>query len=131
MLQGPQAVAAARAVVAGAGGFIGGHLVRDLLGSSKQVVAVDIKPLEEWHQVLGESENVVADLREKDSILHPQSMLSARAGLARRPFGPWARAPSSQRPAEDAAFAALLHTCPLRCVTEGAAFIPGPVARRP
>ena len=53
-------------LVAGAGGFIGGHLVRDLLGSSDRVVAVDCKPLDEWHQVFGETENVVADLREKD-----------------------------------------------------------------
>ncbi len=54
-------------VVAGAGGFIGGHLVRDLLSCSRRVVAVDIKPLEEWHQVPGESENLVADLGEKDT----------------------------------------------------------------
>jgi len=53
-------------LVAGAGGFIGGHLVRDLIGSSSRVVAVDCKPLGEWHQVFGETENVVADLREKD-----------------------------------------------------------------
>ena len=45
-------------VVAGAGGFIGGHLVRELLSASDRVVAVDSKPLQEWHQVLGESENV-------------------------------------------------------------------------
>ena len=54
-------------IVAGAGGFIGGHLVRDLLGASDRVVAVDCKPLDEWHQVSGESQNVVADLREKDT----------------------------------------------------------------
>ncbi len=54
-------------VVAGAGGFIAGHLVRDLLETSHRVVAVDCKPLQEWHQVLGGSENVVADLREKDT----------------------------------------------------------------
>jgi GDP-D-mannose 3',5'-epimerase len=55
-----------RVVVAGAGGFIGGHLVADLLRSADHVVAVDSKPFEEWHQLLEEAENVRADLREKD-----------------------------------------------------------------
>jgi GDP-D-mannose 3',5'-epimerase len=38
-------------VVAGAGGFIGGHLVRHLVKTGKQVRGVDIKPLNEWYQV--------------------------------------------------------------------------------
>jgi GDP-D-mannose 3',5'-epimerase len=42
----------ATVVVAGAGGFIGGHLVADLkrLGV-KKIKAADIKPLDEWYQV--------------------------------------------------------------------------------
>lgn len=41
------------ALVTGAGGFIGGHLVKKLLEDGEHVVAVDIKPLDEWWQVNG------------------------------------------------------------------------------
>ena len=54
-------------VVAGAGGFIGGHLVGDLLGASHRVLAVDSKPLEEWHQVFDGAVKVCADLREMEA----------------------------------------------------------------
>jgi nucleoside-diphosphate-sugar epimerase len=55
-------------VVAGAGGFIGGHLVADLLRREGGVVrAVDIKPLDAWWQLHPEAENRQLDLREKDS----------------------------------------------------------------
>ncbi len=38
--------------IAGAGGFIGGHLVKTLIKNGVEVVrAVDIKPLEDWYQV--------------------------------------------------------------------------------
>jgi GDP-D-mannose 3', 5'-epimerase len=40
-----------RALVAGAGGFIGGHLVKDLLAKDFFVTAVDIKPKDDWYQV--------------------------------------------------------------------------------
>jgi len=52
-------------VVAGGGGFIGGHLVAALRAQGHQVRSVDIKPLGEWYQVLDGVENVVADLKEK------------------------------------------------------------------
>jgi nucleoside-diphosphate-sugar epimerase len=49
------------AVVAGGGGFIGGHLVSQLLRDGIAVRAVDIKPLTQWYQVHDDAENVVAD----------------------------------------------------------------------
>ena len=51
-------------LVAGGGGFIGGWLARDLLARGHQVRCVDIKPLDAWHQVHPEAENVTHDLRD-------------------------------------------------------------------
>ena len=54
-------------VVAGAGGFIGGHLVADLLRRGHtRIRAVDIKPQDDWYQVFNGVENVVADLKLAD-----------------------------------------------------------------
>ena len=39
------------ALVAGGGGFIGGHLARTLRERGFQVRSVDIKPLDEWYQI--------------------------------------------------------------------------------
>lgn len=50
------------AVVTGAGGFIGGHLVSALLGQGLSVRAVDIKPVQEWCQVHTGAENLRADV---------------------------------------------------------------------
>ena len=49
-------------LVAGGGGFIGGHLVGELLGQGLSVRSVDVKPLDEWYQVHPDAENVQADL---------------------------------------------------------------------
>jgi nucleoside-diphosphate-sugar epimerase len=53
-------------VVCGAGGFIGGHLVADLLRQGfSRIRAVDIKPLERWYQRLDGAENIGSlDLKE-------------------------------------------------------------------
>ena len=55
-------------LVCGAGGFIGGHLVKRLLAqNAKAVRCVDIKPEAEWHQAAREAENRQLDLRLKDA----------------------------------------------------------------
>jgi nucleoside-diphosphate-sugar epimerase len=49
-------------VVTGAGGFIGGHLVKALLGEGSAVRGVDVKPFSEWHQLHDGAENVQGDV---------------------------------------------------------------------
>jgi GDP-D-mannose 3',5'-epimerase len=56
-----------RIVVAGAGGFIGGHLVRELIKKGNHVRAVDIKPINEWYQISDDADNLVLDLRLRDN----------------------------------------------------------------
>ncbi len=53
-------------VVAGGGGFIGGHLVGDLLRQGyTKVRSVDVKPLDQWYQRHPEADNHSLDLSEK------------------------------------------------------------------
>ena len=56
-------------VVCGAGGFIGGHLVADLLKQGHtRIRAVDIKPLDRWYQRFNGVENIGStDLKELSS----------------------------------------------------------------
>jgi nucleoside-diphosphate-sugar epimerase len=56
-------------LVAGGGGFIGGHLVADLLGQGLSVRSVDVKPMSEWYQVHEDAQNVQADLSRLDNAL--------------------------------------------------------------
>jgi GDP-D-mannose 3',5'-epimerase len=56
-------------LVAGGGGFIGGHLVGDLLRQGLSVRSVDVKPQSGWYQVHEDAENVVADLSHLDNAL--------------------------------------------------------------
>jgi len=55
-------------LVAGAGGFIGGAMVRELRRQGhKNIRAVDVKPLDEWYQVFNDAENLILDLNLKES----------------------------------------------------------------
>jgi GDP-D-mannose 3', 5'-epimerase len=51
-----------RILVAGAGGFIGGWLVRELISQGHEVVAVDVKPRNSWYQVHEKASNHSRDL---------------------------------------------------------------------
>ena len=53
-------------LVTGEGGFIGGHLVADLLRQGHtRIRSVDNKPLDDWYQIFPDVENLHLDLREK------------------------------------------------------------------
>ena len=55
-------------VVTGAGGFIGGHLVRDLRQRGyERIRAIDAKPLSEWFQLFDDVDNRRLDLHETEA----------------------------------------------------------------
>lgn len=56
-----------RALVAGAGGFIGGHLSRKLKDMGYDVRCVDKKPLTKWYQLHDDCDNLVLDLNLKEN----------------------------------------------------------------
>ena len=57
----------AKILVGGAGGFIGGHLVKRLMQDGHQLVCADMKPFELWYQIFDENENHQLDLKEKQN----------------------------------------------------------------
>ena len=56
-------------LIAGAGGFIGGHLVSKLLKDGHEVICADIKPLEYWFQIFDKNKNFSLDLKEYENCL--------------------------------------------------------------
>ena len=57
-------------LVAGAGGFIGGHLVADLRRQGcRRIRAVDLKPMDEWYQRFDDVDNRRLDLSEKAACI--------------------------------------------------------------
>ncbi|MGE3670389.1 MAG: NAD-dependent epimerase/dehydratase family protein [Polyangiaceae bacterium] len=57
-------------LVAGGGGFIGGHLVAELRRRGvSRIRSVDIKPVSEWYQVFDDVETLQLDLRDKDACI--------------------------------------------------------------
>lgn len=54
-------------LVAGGGGFIGGHLIKRLLDGNNDIRSVDIKPISEWYQKFDNIENLELDLEDKNN----------------------------------------------------------------
>jgi nucleoside-diphosphate-sugar epimerase len=57
-------------LVAGAGGFIGGHLVKSLLNDGHNLICADIKPIKNWFQIFNECTNYSLDLKEYQNCLN-------------------------------------------------------------
>lgn len=71
-----------KALVAGGGGFIGGHLTDRLLREGFEVRCVDIKPVGGWYQVHPDAENIQLDLTEKDACMKAVSGVADVYNLA-------------------------------------------------
>ena len=57
-------------VVAGGGGFIGGHWVFDLLQRGyTNIRSVDIKPIDQWYQIFPQVQNLQLDLQNKEACI--------------------------------------------------------------
>ena len=58
-----------RVLVAGAGGFIGGHLVSNLIKKKYKVICADIKPIKKWFQVFKKTKKYSLDLKNYSNCL--------------------------------------------------------------
>lgn len=71
-----------RALVAGAGGFIGGHLTNHLINQGHEVIAVDIKKETQWHILNPHATIRVGDLRTPDFAYEISEGIDALYNLA-------------------------------------------------
>ena len=69
-------------VGAGGGGFIGGHLVKDLIESGEKVRCVDVKPKSEWYQLHGDADNRTLDLTLREACMEAMGGASQVYNLA-------------------------------------------------
>jgi nucleoside-diphosphate-sugar epimerase len=70
-------------LVAGAGGFIGGWLTRDLLNNGfNNIVAVDIKDTANWYQIFNTVDNRVLDLRDTQNCIEVMNEVKVVYNLA-------------------------------------------------
>ena len=56
-------------LVAGAGGFIGGHIVKYLENDGHKITCVDVKKKEDWFQISDKNENISLDLKNLKNCL--------------------------------------------------------------
>jgi GDP-D-mannose 3', 5'-epimerase len=70
----PEKLKDERILVTGAGGFIGGHLVADLIRRGcSNLVAVDLKPQSQWYQIFPQVDNRTLDLCNADACYNAAS----------------------------------------------------------
>src|SRR5687768_1873740 len=70
-------------VVCGGGGFIGGHLVADLLREGHtNIRSIDEKPFDEWYQLFPNVDNQQLNLQEKDTCIRAVKGASVVYNLA-------------------------------------------------
>ena len=58
-----------KCLIAGAGGFIGGHLMKRLQLDGHEIVCADIKPISSWFQVSDKNKNLSLDLKDYKNCL--------------------------------------------------------------